>query len=112
MKKPLNTLLRQIVAIIVAFLFSLLIRWSFVSSGSAEVLSPLVVDAIDSYLPIVIPALVGVIHHYYILIVKERVMDISRRMPPKATEAEIIDAAFNADPKGKKRKAAKLLGGI
>ena len=107
--QPVQVLVRQIIVLIVAFLIAKLVALGVVSIDDGATLAPLLVEAINYYLPFLLPALAGLAHYVYATFIAARLYKTARNSPQRVPDDFVPTEALG---KGRKRKAAKLLLGI
>ena len=106
---PLQTLIRQIIAIALAAAFGLLVRKGILTFEQSEALTPTMQLVVDFYLPLFFPALTAVAHQIYLKYISSRLFEAARNMPAGVTEKQINDTVLGD---GGKRTAAQFLAGV
>lgn len=106
---PLQTLFRQTLLIVVAFIFGWFVRKGILTVESADTLHPTMLLVIDHYLPFVFPAITGIAHQIYLKYIGSSFFEVARQLRPGATESEVAEKALG---NGGKRTAAKYLAGV
>lgn len=107
--QPVNNLWRQIVLILVSGGVGWLVRRNVLSAADADMMRPLIVDAVIYNLPLLLPAVTNFCYQIYNQFIYQRLFGIARVLPAGATENEVIKTALG---RGGKRRAAKVLLGI
>ena len=107
--QPTQVLVRYVVLLIATAFVGQMVKFGILSFEQGNTLSPLVMDTVNFYLPLAIPAIASVTHQIYSQFIASRLHDAARQLPAGVPAALVNKEALGD---GSKRVAAQFFLGV
>lgn len=106
--KKLVALARQLIVLAVAFGLAKAIQYGIVSTGTADILLPLIMAVVDEYLTKAVTVAAFAVFNAYLLYVQTKLTAAAQSLPADSTDKEVAEKALG---NGMARTFARVLKG-